>query len=451
MSEVSKRRRKRQRTETGAGSHVANDAGAIGGGSKEGGGKELAALAAQIAARTSSRRRSSSRRIRRNGGIDLLRGLSILLVVLHHIGLRIPLKLTALAVFLPERLFDVLNYNGYESVFVFFTISGFLIAGNALQRWGSLDAINFKAFYARRFARIMPCLLALVLVLSVLDLLGFQDYLITHANQSLPSAIFAALGLQLNWYEGHTGYLPGNWDVLWSLSIEEVFYIGFPIVCVLTRRAWVLVPMLIVLALSLPFTHAALASNEIWQEKAYLPGMAAIALGVLGALIAKQFRPTSRWIATTLCIIGATGIVSIYVVEDILRPLLKDSCLLLLTLSAMCMLVGLHWRDDKGSQRPLRGFGWLRSFGRLSYEIYLTHMFVVYGAVRLFKALGGDMPSGWLWYVPVVLLCWLLGWLVARRFSIPCDRALRDRLLVQSSPRDHGGLLAGATAAGEQG
>jgi len=382
----------------------------------------------------------------RNSGIDLLRGLSIVLVVLHHIGLRIALKKTVLGAFVPHRLLDALNYNGYESVFVFFTISGFLIAGNALQRWGGLDRIDFRAFYARRFARIMPCLMLLVLVLSVLHLLGFEDYLIHHANQSLPRAILAALGLHLNWYEGHTGYLPGNWDVLWSLSIEEVFYIGFPLACLLTRRTWILAPMLVVLALSLPFTHAALASNEIWQEKAYLPGMAAIAMGVLGALIAARCNPPKRWVATTLCVAGAIGIGSILLVEDILWPLLKDGCLLLLTLSAMSLLIGLRWREDVVPRRPPRGFGWLRSFGRLSYEIYLTHMFVVFGAVRLYKAYGSDIASGWVWYLPVVALCWLLGWMVARFFSIPVDRMLRARFLatdVLQTPNqlESGGLI----------
>jgi peptidoglycan/LPS O-acetylase OafA/YrhL len=72
---------------------------------------------------------------RRNPGIDLLRGLSILFVILNHLGLRIPLKKTALADVLPPWLLSRLNYNGYEAVFVFFVISGFLIAGNALQRW----------------------------------------------------------------------------------------------------------------------------------------------------------------------------------------------------------------------------------------------------------------------------------------------------------------------------
>jgi hypothetical protein len=68
----------------------------------------------------------------------------------------------------------------------------------------------------------VPSLLALITVLSVLHLLAVADYTISRAGQSLPEAIRAAVGLRLNWYEGRTGYLPGNWDVLWSLSIKEV-------------------------------------------------------------------------------------------------------------------------------------------------------------------------------------------------------------------------------------
>src|SRR5690348_10413490 len=111
--------------------------------------------------------------IPRNPGIDLLRGLAIVFVLLNHLGLpmRIPLKATALADVLPVRLLQALNYNGYEAVFVFFVISGFLIAGNALARWGNLASIDPKAFYARRFARIVPCLVALLAVLVVLHVL----------------------------------------------------------------------------------------------------------------------------------------------------------------------------------------------------------------------------------------------------------------------------------------
>lgn len=365
----------------------------------------------------------------RNAAIDRLRGLAIMLVVLHHIGLRMPLHDTALGDWLPRRLLNTLNYNGYEAVFVFFVISGFLIAGNALQRWGELSRIELRAFYARRAARILPCLLALVIVLAALHGLGLADYVIHRPGQSLPGAAFAALALHLNWYEGRTGYLPGNWDVLWSLSIEEVFYLGFPLVCLLTRRRAVLMPLLIVLALSLPFTLAAITDNEIWKEKAYLPGMAAIATGVLGALWVRVWPPSVRD-ARSLRWFGAAAMAAMMLwTAPWLWRSLHDGVMLLLTLSTLCLLVGTA--QSPSSSRC--GFGWLESWGRLSYEIYLTHMFVVFAAVRLWRATGGDIRSGAWWYLPTVLVCWVLGWGVARWLSQPCDRALRTWLL--RSPR----------------
>jgi peptidoglycan/LPS O-acetylase OafA/YrhL len=361
----------------------------------------------------------------RNHGIDRLRGLAILLVVIHHLELRVRLEHTALAAWVPGRLLSALGHNGYESVFVFFVISGFLIAGNALSRWGSLDRIDARAFYGRRFARIVPCLLALVAVLSVLHLLAVHDYTITHANQSLPRAVLAALGLHLNWYEGQTGWLPGGWDVLWSLSIEEVFYLAFPLICLGVRRDWMLLPALVLLSLSLPFTHAALAGNEIWQEKAYLPGMAAIATGVLGALLARTRPIRSRPGARMSWLCGLAGLVAVLLCEKWLWAVLRDGTLLVLTLSTLLVLLACHAKPP----RALRGLGWLESWGRLSYEIYLSHMFVVFAVVRLYRFAGARADLGYLWYVPTVAACWLLGELIARGLSQPSDRWLRARLL----------------------
>ncbi len=364
----------------------------------------------------------------RNPGIDLLRGLSLLFVILNHLGLRIPLKKTALADVLPAWFLSRLNYNGYEAVFVFFVISGFLITGNALQRWGALQQIDLRAFYARRFARIVPCLLVLIAVLGVLHLLAVPDYTISRPGQSLPGAIWAALGLHLNWYEGQTGYLPGNWDVLWSLSIEEVFYIGFPLVCLLTRRRWVLVPLLTLLALSMPWTHAILRGNEIWQEKAWLPGMSAIAMGVLGALLASHWRLPSRRTSILLEWLGAIGLVAATIDGAVMWHLLRDGYMLLLALSALCLLLACEQRQRRDDWHPWRALDWLRSWGRLSYEIYLTHMFVVFAVVRLFRLAGGDPRRGFLWYLLALPLCWLLGAVVEHWLSTPCERWLRRRL-----------------------
>lgn len=356
----------------------------------------------------------------RNPGIDTLRGLSILLVVLHHIGLRLPLKASALGGVVPKRILSALNWNGYEAVFVFFVVSGYLIASHSLRRWGRLAAIDLRAFWLRRAARILPCLALLVVVLAALHALGAADYAIRRDGQSLGRAVVAVFGLHLNWYEGRTGYLPGGWDVLWSLSIEEVFYLGFPLCCLVLRDARVLAIALVVLALSLPATRAALEGNEIWQEKAYLPGMAAIATGILAALAAARWplRTASR--SRVLVGVGAFGLCSVLLFEDVLWSWLGNGTMLVLTMSSALLLVGL----DRPPARGLRGTGWLQSFGRLSYEIYLGHMFVVFGVVAVHKALGADAYWSFLWYMPGVLLSWLLGAIVARAWSLPCERWL---------------------------
>jgi peptidoglycan/LPS O-acetylase OafA/YrhL len=361
----------------------------------------------------------------RNEGIDMLRGLSIVLVVMHHVGLRIPLRKGVLGAFLPKWFLNALIYNGYEAVFVFFVISGFLIASNAMTRWGQLGDIDFRAFYTRRASRILPCLLILVGVLSALHLVGAQDYVISKAGQSLPRAIFSALGLHLNWFEGHFGYLPGNWDVLWSLSIEEVFYLAFPLVCFGLRKDRFLLPVLGVLALSLPWTRAVLAGNGIWQEKAYWPGMGGIAMGVAAALLAARTRRFSIGALRALGAVGIAGLIAVFCFEDRLWPWMGNGVMLVLTGATASLLLACDGLARLKATRPLPGTGWLRSFGLLSYEIYLTHMFIVWPIVRGFKTMNAGWWWGILWYPPALALSWGLGWLVARYISFPSERALR--------------------------
>ena len=54
-------------------------------------------------------------------------------------------------------------------------------------------------------------------------------------------------------------------------------------------------------------------------------------------------------------------------------------------------------------------------------------MFVVFALVAVFRGGGFDMRWGFLWYVPALVLAWLLGLAVARGFSQPCERWLRRR------------------------
>jgi peptidoglycan/LPS O-acetylase OafA/YrhL len=364
----------------------------------------------------------------RNPGIDLLRGLSILLVLLNHIGIRIRLMDGVLAGVFPKQVLTDLTFNGSEGVIIFFVISGFLIATNSMQRWGSLGTIDVRAFYVRRASRIVPCLVALVVILSALDLGHVPDYVI-RPPQSLPHAVASAFGLYLNWYEAHMGYLPANWDVLWSLSIEEVFYLGFPLVCLLLRKDWILAPVLALLALSQAPALKSIVGNPIWREKAYLPGMAGIAAGVLAAIVAADLASNKRKLRIALLVFGACGVFADLGFEDNLFHWIGFWVLFLLTISAACLVLGFHLQTRAVPGWSLRGTGWLQSFGRLSYEIYLTHMFVVLAVVRIFKMSHAGIRWGVLWYLPAIGLAWVLGWLVAKYFSGPCERLLRQRLM----------------------
>jgi peptidoglycan/LPS O-acetylase OafA/YrhL len=366
----------------------------------------------------------------RNSRIDLLRGVSILLVVMQHVAMRLNLNEGVLASLLPRRVMDGLFTHGYEAVFVFFVISGFLIASNALAFWGRLDLIELRSFYARRFARIVPALLALVVVLSILHLCSVNRYVIDQPGQSLPGAIASALGFYLNWYEASTGrYLPAGWDVLWSLSIEEVFYLAFPLLCLLLRREWLLVPVLAALALSLPWTRAAAqAGGEIWQQKAYLPGMSAIAVGILAAFLSARVPTMSRSMTRILVALGWLGMGINMFAEDAVWHALHGASMLLWVLSAALLLLGFRW-NAKHDARALPGTGWIGSFGRLSYEVYLTHMFVVLAAAAMFRATGATAYWSILWLPPTVAATWLLGKLVECYFSTPCNRGLRRWLI----------------------
>ena len=371
----------------------------------------------------------------RNPGIDLLRGLSIVLVVIHHTAIRIPLDKGVLADWLSPRFLDGLQHNGFESVFLFFVISGFLITSNSLARWGTLAAIDAKAFYRRRAARILPGLLVLVAVLSALALAHVPHYTMEHANQTLPGAIGSALGLYVNVYQARTGWLPAGWGVLWSLSIEEVFYLGFPLACLLLGRTRLLVPVLAMLALSIPAVRASIHHDEIWSEENTLQGMAAIATGVLAALLVAR-RPTARAsTARWTMALGVVGLLAVYFAGTELWQSLRFEYMLVLTFSAAALVIASRWRAGVGARPPMPAFGWLRSFGRLSYEIYLTHMFVVWLVVDRFDAAGGDLRLGAAWYPPILAGAWALGWIVARFICVPLERLLLRASASRASAR----------------
>lgn len=364
--------------------------------------------------------------------IDVLRGLSILAVVLLHISIRMQVAGFSLRPTMPAWLFHLLFRNGNNGVTVFFAVSGFLITLTSLRRFGSLARMQAAFFYRIRFARIAPLLLLVLAVLSILHSAHAQGFAIPPQRATLPRALFAALTLHLNWLEAARGWLPPNWDVLWSLSVEEMFYLFFPILCVLLlplRHGPALFTALLLTFVAMgPFARTIWTANEIWREKTYLGGMDGIALGCLFALLTERLlkhdmgrapQGRARWIAVEVS--GALLILWIAIwpqwrwMAAVGRSGTDGTVLALGT----CMLmIGSVLRGHIGG--PLTSA--IRWFGRHSYEVYLTHEFLVVWGTLLYVKWRGPL---WLWVIGITVLSAPLGAVTARYFSEPLNSKLR--------------------------
>jgi peptidoglycan/LPS O-acetylase OafA/YrhL len=243
---------------------------------------------------------------------------------------------------------------------------------------------------------------------------------------------------------------------MWSLSIEEMFYIFFPIFCVVLlrfRRGMIpFIAFLLALVAMGPFARGVWSTNPIWLEKSYLGGMDGIALGCLTALLTHYFasRETGLWPASHghsllfLQIAGATIIAVIACGPAWLWRLIPteaDFYGTLLAVAACLVMMASVLRQAGGHSRsPSRIAAPIRWYGRHSYEVYLTHEFIVVWGVLLFTRWhqntnpkpGGlalhqvSMPHMAIWIAGILLLTAPLGWLTATFFTEPMNRRLRE-------------------------
>jgi peptidoglycan/LPS O-acetylase OafA/YrhL len=357
-------------------------------------------------------------------GVDLLRGLAILCVLMNHVNTRLRVNDIPYTDGVPQPLVHALTGNGQFGVQIFFAISGFLITSITLKRWGALQNINVRDFYLLRLARIGPLLLALLAVLSALHFAGLQDFVISARKGGLGRALLAAVTFHINVLEAHRGYLPANWDVLWSLSVEEMFYLFFPLAAWLLGRVRLFIPFLFVFVVLGPFARAVFSrDNDIWQDYSYLGGMDAIALGCLTALIVSRVR----FSPAVLRALGWTGLVLVIAMlgfsgVPFLFPLgatgLEETLLAVGTCLVIIAAAGTQWKCP-AFLRPLR------LLGRRSYEVYLTHMFVLFAFLHVFLALNKPMWFVPLYFVFAIVVATLLGDLVARLYSDRVNAWLR--------------------------
>ena len=157
--------------------------------------------------------------------IDGLRAISVIAVILYHAEFTVA--------------GHTLLQGGYIGVDVFFVISGFLISQILLTEIEATGRIDFLKFYTRRARRILPALFAVIFAT-----MPFAYYLLLPSElQDYANSIGSSLLFGSNIYFYFTAALYGEPDTLlkpflhtWSLSVEEQFYIAFPLLLLITRR-----------------------------------------------------------------------------------------------------------------------------------------------------------------------------------------------------------------------
>ncbi len=155
--------------------------------------------------------------------LDGIRALAVLCVIWGHGAASIeqtPL-VSHLRSFLPS---------GYFGVQVFFVLSGFLITTLLVRERQKSGRIAIGAFYRRRAYRILPALWVYLLVLVALIAFG----VIGRSGEIGPRDFFAALFFYRNYYPTDGSWWTGH---IWSLSVEEQFYILWPLLVILLPRA----------------------------------------------------------------------------------------------------------------------------------------------------------------------------------------------------------------------
>lgn len=288
--------------------------------------------------------------------LDGLRGVAVLAVMVHHT-----------AAYLLPGTFGWLARGGFLGVDLFFVLSGWLITRLIIDRHADGETTPGR-FYLRRVRRLAPALVAFV-AFTIL-------WVYTVNPAGLPAAVRAgavALSYIANYIDGadHLGHV-------WSLAVEEHFYLVWPVVLLaaLNRKVplrRVAVSLVVVIVAVVVWRATLWSATQDWSLVYRRTDTRADALAV-GCLLAVAWPwlqgrrwpvvPATAGLAVAVLVVG------------------RESPVLYLggftVVAALCAVLVAAGADGKVAWAQPR---WLRQVGRLSYSLYLWHLFVFFAIV----------------------------------------------------------------------
>jgi peptidoglycan/LPS O-acetylase OafA/YrhL len=336
--------------------------------------------------------------------LDGLRFIGSLIIIVFHIeDLKLKLNRPTIPV--------IRHYNmiGNFDVSLFFVLSGFLITYLLLKEKKENGSINLKAYYARRTLRIWP-LYYLILFIGFFVLPHLNIY-ISNASSANTSGhfwlYFIGCALFLSPLVRSISGLPPSIGPIWSVGVEELFYLCWPLFLGKTKRYLVLLIGLVIFILAV--RNGFLVANHFLDLHASLGKLfrvlrvllieyriSCMAIGGIGAylvvfekknVLAFLFRKNFQWmiyILTTGLLLFQVGV----------KPLIVNFSLSNEFYSVLFIIIIMNLAINPESIIRL-DFKWMTYLGKVSYGLYLYHPIMRIFSLELTENLFGKEISGW--------------------------------------------------------
>ncbi len=331
-------------------------------------------------------------------GLDGLRAVSILLVIYSHVIQNYH--------WIKEVPFLWRLTAGSTGVSVFFVISGYLITTLLLREQARSGQISLRGFYMRRFFRIIPAYLAYV---AAVALLGHWGWVKVTGPDFAKALLYVTNYTQVSWVFIHT----------WSLSVEEQFYLVWPLIVLVCKRR----TLALVLASALLVSVLARLGNKVYgvwplnADYAFEGRVDQLAFGCLCALMQQQASAVhqQRLARSGLPISATLLAVAIALPDGLIRTVFFNS---LIGLATAVLIHACSRQPDLWLTRLLEN-ATLRGLGLISYSLYLWQQIwlapELKASVPLPMALAG------------ALLCAILSYLTIEKMGLQLRHSVENR------------------------
>jgi peptidoglycan/LPS O-acetylase OafA/YrhL len=312
--------------------------------------------------------------------IDGLRAIAVGAVILYHAQITI----------LGHQPFK----GGFIGVDIFFVISGYLITFIILKELITTGSFSFKHFYERRIRRILPALLFVMLV----SLPFAWMYLLPGSFIDFSKSILYSLGFSSNyyfWYSGHqygaeSGFLKPFLHT-WSLSVEEQYYIIFPIVLLIVFkyfRQYLIHILIFGFIISLELADWGSRNHSSFNFYALPTRVWELLAGSILAYfeITKGYRSKHQTLNLILPIIGLLliGHSILFFSDKMFHP----SFYTLSPIIGVCLIIWFSHKDELITK--ILSLKLFVGIGLISYSLYLWH-YPIFALSRIVEFTGGGV------------------------------------------------------------